>query len=103
LNTHHRGHCCRPLAKPETTLKTTHTFSIEAVILPAQNAPSACVKKMTRREEETLALLAQGFSTKEIGDRLSISVDTVRMHLKNIYKKLHVHSRTQAAVKFLKQ
>jgi DNA-binding CsgD family transcriptional regulator len=67
------------------------------------NASPAYVKRMTRREEETLALLAQGFSTKEISNSLSISVDTVRMHLKNIYKKMQVHTRTHATVKFLKQ
>lgn len=57
---------------------------------------------LTAREEEILGLLARGFVTKEIADQLSVSVDTVRFHLKNIYAKLHVRSRTEAVVKYLR-
>lgn len=56
---------------------------------------------LTAREQEVLEALAQGFAYKEIADRLSITMDTVRFHLKNIYEKLHVHSRTEAVVKYL--
>jgi len=59
------------------------------------------VEKLTDREQEILALLPQGFRYKEIGDRVGISFSTVRAHLRNIYKKLHVESRTEATVKFL--
>jgi DNA-binding NarL/FixJ family response regulator len=58
--------------------------------------------KLTRREEEILGLLTQGYSNKEIADRLSVSFDTVRTHLKHIYEKLHVRSRTEAATKYLR-
>jgi DNA-binding NarL/FixJ family response regulator len=53
------------------------------------------------REHEILTCLSKGFQYKEIADTLSISVPTVRTHLRNIYEKLHVRSRTEAVVKFL--
>jgi len=52
--------------------------------------------RLTRREEEILSLLSQGYANKEIADKLSINYDTVRTHLKHIYEKLHVRSRTEA-------
>jgi len=56
---------------------------------------------LSQREEEILQHLSKGYSTKEIADRLSVSVNTVRTHLQHIYHKLHVRSRTEAVVKFL--
>jgi DNA-binding NarL/FixJ family response regulator len=61
--------------------------------------PSA--EPLSQREEEILNYLARGYANKEIAERLSISFDTVRSHLKNIYEKLHVHSRTEAVIKYL--
>ncbi len=58
--------------------------------------------KLTPREEEILQCLAKGYVTKEIADKLSVSYDTVRYHLKHIYDKLHVHSRTEAVIKYLR-
>ncbi|MBI3191043.1 MAG: response regulator transcription factor, partial [Pedosphaera parvula] len=58
-------------------------------------------EKLSKREEEILELLAKGYRYKEIADSLSISFDTVRSHLRNIYEKLHVSSRTEAVVKYL--
>lgn len=58
---------------------------------------------LSKREEEILNLLAKGFRYKEIADALSIGYETVRSHLKNIYDKLHVHSRTEAVVKYLRK
>jgi DNA-binding NarL/FixJ family response regulator len=57
---------------------------------------------LTAREEEVLALLAQGYVTKEIADNLSISFDTVRFHLKHVYQKLHVRSHTEAIMEYLR-
>ncbi len=57
------------------------------------------VERLSPRELEILNLIAPGFSNKEIADRLNISIESVRWHLKNIYHKLHVHSRTEAANK----
>jgi DNA-binding NarL/FixJ family response regulator len=45
-------------------------------------------------------MLTQGLANKEIADRLGLSIETVRVHLRRIYDKLHVHSRTEAAMKY---
>ncbi|MEJ6567774.1 MAG: response regulator transcription factor [Akkermansiaceae bacterium] len=56
---------------------------------------------LTPREQEILELLAKGSLYKEIAWDLKIGVETVRFHLRNIYKKLHVRTRTEAVVKYL--
>jgi DNA-binding NarL/FixJ family response regulator len=61
---------------------------------------AADVEKLSAREREVLDLVVQGLSNKEIVDRLNITIDGVRWHLRNIYQKLHVHSRTEVLVKF---
>ena len=53
-------------------------------------------ERLTPRESEILTLLGEGLLYKEIGDRLAIKLDTVRTHVRSIYRKLHVRSRTQA-------
>jgi len=55
--------------------------------------------RLTPREEEILNGVVRGLINKEIADELSISVETIRVHLKSIYEKLHVRSRTEAAIK----
>ena len=57
--------------------------------------------KLTEREEQVLASLAKGHLYKEIADLLNISFETVRTHVRSIYEKLHVHSRTEAVLKYL--
>ena len=66
-------------------------------------APASDMEKLTQREQEILALLAQGYLYKEIAGRLDISLDTVRKHTGSIYSKLHVHSRTDAVVRYLQK
>jgi DNA-binding NarL/FixJ family response regulator len=46
--------------------------------------------------------LANGYAYKEIADRMKISIDTVRSYVRTVYEKLHVHSRTEAVVKYLR-
>ena len=65
--------------------------------------PASEVEKLTKREQEVLQLLSRGFFYKEISEQLGISLPTVKSHLKQIYEKLHVQTRTEAAVKFLGQ
>jgi len=62
--------------------------------------PSAEAEKLSTREREILELIIAGLSNKEIAGRLSMSVLTLRWHLKQIYKKLHVHSRVEVVLKF---
>jgi DNA-binding NarL/FixJ family response regulator len=59
------------------------------------------IDKLSKREREVLEHLAQGIPYKEIADVLSLSIDTVRIHIKGIYSKLHVHSRGEAVAKLL--
>jgi DNA-binding NarL/FixJ family response regulator len=66
---------------------------------PATVAPT---DELTERESEILGLLSEGLSNKEIANRVNISYDTVRAHLRHIYEKLHVNGRTQAVRKYLK-
>ena len=58
---------------------------------------------LTTREIEILNVLVQGLDPTEIADKLFISRETVRNHIKHIYEKLHVHSRSQAVAKAIKQ
>jgi DNA-binding CsgD family transcriptional regulator len=46
-------------------------------------------------------MLSKGYSNKEIADRIELSVDTVRSHLKHIYEKMHVRSRAEAVARYM--
>jgi len=67
-----------------------------------EHSETAPAQRLTAREEEVLGLLAQGYISKEIADKLAVSFDTVRFHLKNVYAKLHVRSRAEAIVQYLR-
>jgi DNA-binding NarL/FixJ family response regulator len=54
------------------------------------------LKKLSTREKEILDLLAKGYRYKEIANQLFLSTETVRTHIRNIYEKLQVNSRTEA-------
>jgi DNA-binding NarL/FixJ family response regulator len=56
---------------------------------------------LTRREEEILDLISQGYSDKEIASRLNLAFQTVRSHITHVFEKLHVCSRTAAAARYL--
>ena len=80
------------------------TREIARKLVEAFKEPTAAEPQrsdLTRRENEVLDLLSRGFGNKEIAQTLSISLDTVRYHLKQIYEKLHVRSRTEAVAKFV--
>jgi DNA-binding NarL/FixJ family response regulator len=57
---------------------------------------------LTPGETEFLNQLAKGYAYKEIADCMKISIDTVRSYVRTVYEKLHVHSRTEAVVKYLR-
>lgn len=72
---------------------------VESFRKPAErNSSREC---LSPREEEILGLLAKGYIAKEIADQLSISFFTVRFHIRKIYEKLHVRSKTEAILKYL--
>jgi|ERR1022692_263050 DNA-binding NarL/FixJ family response regulator len=61
---------------------------------------AAEVEGLSGREREILELLAEGFPNKQIAARVGLTDGTVRWHLRHVYHKLHVRSRTEAALKF---
>jgi DNA-binding NarL/FixJ family response regulator len=65
-------------------------------------AESLDTTALTDREKEILDSLSKGFANKEIAEKMNISVPTVRTHLRHIYEKLHVRSRSEAIVRYLK-
>jgi DNA-binding NarL/FixJ family response regulator len=69
----------------------------------AMPAARVRMENLTEREREVLALLSKGFLYKRIADHLHVSLDTVRFHVRKIYEKLHVHSRTEAVLRYLGQ
>ncbi len=58
---------------------------------------------LTTRETEILSMLTDGLSNKEISERIYISQETVRNHIRHIYTKLRVHSKTQAVARAIKE
>ena len=67
-----------------------------------QGASDQPTENLSRRETDVLGYVARGYANKEIADALGLSTETVRGYLKTIYSKLHVRSRTEAAMKFRK-
>ena len=81
------------------------TSEIARMVVEAfQKKPASVASgdSLTNRESEILALLSEGLSNKEIAERVNISYDTVRAHLRHIYEKLHVRGRTEAVKMYLK-
>jgi DNA-binding NarL/FixJ family response regulator len=68
-----------------------------------KNVSTVSSTLLGKRENDVLELLSQGLLYKEIADRLSLAVGTVRQHIHNIYEKLHVHNRTEALNKVSKK
>ena len=84
----HRG---EPSLHPVIARKLLQEIARPAELQPAPEA-------LTAREMEVLRLIAQGLSNQEIADRISVSEPTVRAHVSRILGKLHLASRTQAAL-----
>src|SRR5262245_53048380 len=75
------------------------------VLKMIKNRPTVFNKEsfdLSAREKEVLVCLAKGMSYKMIADTCCISLETVNVHMKNIYRKLHVHSKGEAVSKALK-
>jgi DNA-binding NarL/FixJ family response regulator len=78
---------------PEIARKVIGQFRQQATV-------TTQVEDLSDREREVLELVMHGFGNKTIADRLGVTVAAVKWHLQHIYEKLHVHSRTEAALKF---
>jgi DNA-binding NarL/FixJ family response regulator len=80
------------------------TPEIARMVVRSFRAPSPLPNTdgLTARETEILELLAKGLSNKEIANLMNIAAGTVRNHLENIFRKLHVRCRTEAAAKFIR-
>jgi DNA-binding NarL/FixJ family response regulator len=72
-------------------------------VIRSFHAPPIGSSPLTPRETDVLAELCRGKSYKMIADALSISEETVRRHLKSIYRKLEVHSKSEAVIRALKE
>jgi len=69
----------------------------------ALTSPGSTDYQLSIREKEILHLMVEGHNYKDIADRSFISYETVRTHVKHIYKKLHVASRSEAVMKAIQQ
>ena len=81
---------------PEIARKVVEMF--QRVVPP----PAAADHRLSRREVEVLKLLAEGHVYKTAAAALDLSIDTVRFHIRNIYEKLHVHSKSEAVLAALR-
>lgn len=79
------------------------TPSIARKVLQQFQEPQRNDFNLSTRESEVLGYLVQGLSYKMISDKMNITYDTVRAHMKKIYEKLHVSSMTEAVAKAINQ
>jgi two-component system, NarL family, response regulator DevR len=88
----------RRAAAGELILPASHLAALVDLVRVSRLEPNdgARLEALTRREREVLALLADGHTTQEVSDALSISVMTVQSHVKNVLAKLGVHSKVEA-------
>jgi DNA-binding NarL/FixJ family response regulator len=77
-----------------------HMVFPDAVRRWLMRPPAVDPHTLTDREEAVLALVAEGKTNSQIGVELNLSENTVKFHLKNVYSKLGVTNRTEAAAKF---
>lgn len=64
--------------------------------------PDAATTRLSPQESRLLAQIAAGASYREAADELDVSINTVRTHIRSIYEKLHVHTRSEAVSKALR-
>jgi two-component system NarL family response regulator len=74
-----------------------------AVLVRRNEAPAEGAGSLSRRELEVLTLVAQGLNNRTIAEKLFISENTVKNHIRNIHEKLQVHSRMEAVVRAVRE
>jgi DNA-binding NarL/FixJ family response regulator len=85
---------------PAVAKKVLGFFGSKNIILIA---PDNTDYQLSEREKDILRLMVEGSNYRSIADKAFISYETVRTHVKNIYKKLHVASRSEAVMKAVQQ
>lgn len=80
-------------------MATEYVRKLLAASAPLHPSPSALIETLSERELDVLRLLAEGQTNQEIAQALCVSVNTVKTHLKNVYGKLGVNTRREAAAK----
>ncbi len=99
-----RGEIVLPPAIAARALTSlANTTRVLAALSHSQPIESTLVEALSERETEILHLLGQGLTNKGIAQTLMVSVRTVEAHLRNLYDKLGIHSRTEAALWAVKQ
>lgn len=84
-----------PLVARRLLLRLKQGASPAGATLAAAATPTDA-PELTARESDTLRLIARGYSYKEVADMLGVSVSTIQTHIKNMYRKLSVNSRSEA-------
>ena len=97
------GNALRQAVRGEITLSRELQKSLIMMLAEGKQAESLSFEDLSPREREVLILVCEGLSNKQIAQRIYLSVRTVENHLANIYTKLEVESRTEAAVFALQQ
>jgi len=108
------SYCMKDIQPSEliNVIKTTHNGAswldphIAQMVLSGLNSHQFLKEKkseLTEREIEILTLISKGFTNTQISETLYISMNTVKTHIKNIFQKLEVNDRTEAAMKALKE
>jgi len=90
------------LGRESIATQVREYFQRHAASLPA-GPPTGNLAKLTPREHEVLAQLSKGLLAKEIAEVLGISNWTVHGHVKSIFEKLGVHTRTEAVIRYLQK
>ncbi|WP_129632835.1 response regulator [Candidatus Oscillochloris fontis] len=89
----------RQVLRGETFINGTMTVQLLQRLATSHETNTTSPIQITRREQEVLQLIAEGKTNREIGQILSISIGTVKIHVEHIIAKLGVSDRTQAAVR----
>jgi DNA-binding NarL/FixJ family response regulator len=90
---------CQEGGSPMTPGIASKVLQLFKKYIPQKNNDYA----LTKREIEILSNLVEGLDNQQIADKLFISIQTVRNHIRHIYEKLQVHSKSQAVVKALRE
>jgi len=85
-------------ARGEVVVAPAMTAKLVRLLDGKPDAPGSLMDQLTQREREILDCLTRGKSNKAIAQELAISIDTVKLHVKNVLTKLNLSSRVEAAV-----